>query len=310
MLAACSARPDAAQNEGMIIVGVQSEPLNGALGALHVVTTIDGAPQTSETIAPNALPHELKLTAPAGSRRAAVAVRVEGYRSPTWTTQSSDAPLLVRTAETAFEPGQTRLLRVLLEVRCLLGLPGAPAGAPSCVAPQTCIGGLCRDDDTGLEAYAADWAENLPDICKPANAPPPVLQVGTGQTDYLPLTTGQVLQAELGPQGGHHVWIAVRQQNLKQSGSTTTITSIQPTTGLAGPRTAFVFTFGPDEGGFCKLSGLRYQLDADGVDYQRFLGQPLDIGVAIVDASGITATGVAHVELAPTLLCPTGTPGC
>jgi hypothetical protein len=73
---------------------------------------------------------------------------------------------------------------------------------------------------------------------------------------------------------------------------------------------SFVFTFEPDEGGFCKLAGLRYQLDLDGGDYHRFLGQPLDVSVAIKDPSGATGTGVAHLDIAPTVLCPSGTPGC
>ena len=310
-LAACSAHPaPAADDNSAIVVGIQTEPLNGALGALHVVTAVDGAARSDETLAPGSLPHEVRLVAPSGSHEARATVRVEGFQSASWTPQSPDAPLLVRTAEASFVPGQTRLLRVLLENHCLEGLPGGPPGAPSCPAPQTCIGGLCGDDSTGLELYASGWAANLPDICKPANAPPPVLQVGTGQSDYLPLTAGQTLQAELGPQGGHHVWIAVRQQNLKQSGLTTTITSLQPTTGLAGPRTAFVFTFSPDEGNFCKLSGLRYQLDADGVDYHQFLGQPLDVQVTIADAAGVTGTGLAHITIAPTILCPTGMSGC
>jgi hypothetical protein len=136
------------------------------------------------------------------------------------------------------------------------------------------------------------------------------VQVGTGQTDYLPLTAGQSVQAELGPQGGHHIWIATRQENLKQAGSTTTITSVQPSTGLVGPRTAYIFTFQPDEGGFCKLAGLRYQLDQDGTDYHLFLGQPLDVTVTIADSTGATGTGVAHINIAPTILCPSGTSGC
>jgi hypothetical protein len=102
----------------------------------------------------------------------------------------------------------------------------------------------------------------------------------------------------------------VRQQNLKQSGSTTTITSVQPGTGLVGPRTSFAFTFDPDEGGFCKLAGLRYQLDVDGIDYHQFLGKPLDITVVIADQTGATGTGVAHVNIDPQILCPSGTTGC
>ena len=137
-----------------------------------------------------------------------------------------------------------------------------------------------------------------------------MVQVGTGQTAYLPLTDGETVQAQQGPQGGHHIWMAVRQENLSQQGSTTTITSVQPGTNLAGPEMSFVFTFQADEGGFCALSGLRYQLDLDGTDYHLFLGQPLDVTIVIADPSGATGTGVAHINIAPTIFCPAGTPGC
>ena len=296
-----------------MVVGVQAEPLGGAIGTLHVVTTLGGQPATDETIGPSALPHEVKLLPPGGDATAPIAVEVDGYQSSTWTPGSSEPPVLVRTAETSFVPDQTLLLRVLLQGQCLLALPGGPPGAPTCTPPMTCIGGKCQNDTVapaGLEPYTPGWAGDLPDVCKPSNAGLPVVQVGTGQTDYLPLTDGQTVQAEQGPQGGHHIWIAVRQQNVKQAGSTTTITSVQPGTNLAGPRMAFVFTFLPDQGNFCKLSGLRYQLDLDGTDYHLFLGQPLDVTVVIADGAGATGTGVAHINVAPTILCPSGTPGC
>jgi hypothetical protein len=297
----------------VVVVGIQSDPLNGAIGTLHVTTTLGGAPNTDEILPPSSLPHEVKLLPPGGDVTAGIGVEVDAYQSAGWTPSSTEAPVLVRTAETSFVPNQTELLRVILEGQCLLGLPGGLPGGPACTAPQTCIGGRCQDDTvtpSALEPYAANWASNAPDICRPANPGPPAVQVGTGQTDYLPLTDGQTVQAEQGPQGGHHIWIAVRQQNIQQSGSTTTITSVQPGTNLAGPRMAFVFTFAPDEGNFCKLSGLRYQLDLDGTDYHLFLGQPLDVTVTIADQSGTTGTGVAHVNIAPTILCPSGVPGC
>ncbi len=292
-----------------VVVGVQSEPMNGAIGTLHVVTTLGGAPNTDEILAPTALPHEVKLLPPGGNVNAPIAVEVDGYTSPSWTPQSPDMPVLVRTAETVFVPGQTELLRVLLQGQCLLPLPGGPPGAPVCDAPQTCIGGVCQSDvvpASGLEAYASNWATNVPDVCKPANAGPPVVQVGTGQTAYLPLTSGEMVQMEQGPQGGHHIWIAVRQENLAQSGSTTTITSVQPTTNLAGPSMSFVFTFQQDQGGFCALAGLRYQLDIDGTDYHLFLGQPLDLTVTITNPSGTTGVGTASVNVEPTILCADG----
>jgi hypothetical protein len=313
---ACASN-DPASPEGVpggVVVGIQSETsLAGALGTLHVTATVDSLPAGDLVLATSALPDEIRLTPPSADPTAAVAVRVEGYQSAGWTPHSTETPLLVRTAETHFVPGRTSLLRVDLQGQCLLALPGGPPGGPTCAAPQTCIDGTCQPDAVSpqaLEPYTSDWAANAPDVCKPANAGPPVVQVGTGQTDYLPVTAGQTVQMEQGPQGGHHIWIAVRQRNLRQSGSTTTITSVVPTTGLAGPRTSFVFTFDTDEGNFCKLFGLRYQLDVDGTDYHEFLGKPLDVTVTIRDATGATGTGVAHLNIDPQLLCPTGIAGC
>jgi hypothetical protein len=254
----------------------------------------------------------VKLLPPDGDAGGSVTVAIDGYGQP---APSADAgPLLVeRTAQTQFVAGQTRLLRILLQGQCFMALPGGPPGAPACTSPQTCIAGLCQTDAVppqDLEPYTPEWAANTPDICKPANAGPPVVQVGTGQTDYLPVTDGQTIQMEQGPQGGHHVWIAVRQHNLAQMGATTSIGSVQPGTGLVGPDLRFAFTYVQDEGGFCKLYGLRYQVDIDGADYHLFLGKPLDVSVTIADMSGRSAAGVAHVAIAPQLLCPSGVPGC
>jgi hypothetical protein len=288
-------------------VGVQSEPLSGAIDSIQLVTTLNGTAHTDESFSADALPHEVKLVPPNGDLSAAIGVQVFGFL-----TAAGALPLLERTAETSFVAGQNVLLRVLLQGQCLRALPGGPPGAPECLAPATCIGGACRDDHVSaqdLEPYVSSWAASTPDICKPSNAGPPVLQVGTGQTDYLPLNDGDTVQAEQGPQGGHHIWIAVRQRNLKQTGSTTTITSVQPGTGLAGPRTAFAFTFDQDQGGFCKLFGLRYQLDADGTDYHLFLGKPLDVTVTVADPTMANATGVLHINISPQPLCAFGASG-
>jgi hypothetical protein len=306
MAAACSSPAPEKPAETAVVVGLESESLIGAIDTVRVVTTLGGATNTDATFPIGALPLEVRVVPPEGRMSAPIGVHIEGYLGA-----AGAAPLLVRTAEATFVPGHTMLLRILLQGQCLLALPGGPPGAPACSAPQTCIAGVCQDDHvSALEAHSSDWAVNTPDICKPANAGAPVVQVGTGQSDYLPLSNGDTVQAEQGPQGGHHVWVAVRQQNLKQAGSTTTITSVQPSTGLAGPRTAVVFTFDPDQGGFCKLAGLRYQLDADGTDYHQFLGAPLDITVVITDAAGARGTGVAHVNVAPTILCASGLSGC
>ena len=74
-------------------------------------------------------------------------------------------------------------------------------------------------------------------------------------TDYGVLAEDQLLQLERGPQGGHHIWIAVRMRNLRRSGSTTMITSrIEGDPEPVVP-SSFVFTFDPDEGAYCKIWG-------------------------------------------------------
>jgi hypothetical protein len=307
---ACGQGPPS--NETAIVVGVESDPLSGAIGTVQVSTTVGGKVSSTE-FATSALPYETRVPAP-GDTSAPLLVAVAGYSGPLGTGST----LIARTAETHFVPGETRLLRLHLQASCLLGLPGGPPGAPTCVSPQTCVGGACVSDAVpaqGLVPYSPGWASIVSDVCKPANAGPPVVQVGTGQTDYLPLTDGQTVQMEAGPQGGHHIWIATRQENLRQAGTTTTITSTQAGTQLSGPpipgpTMSFVFNFEQDQGGFCKLYGLRYQLDVDGADYHQFLGKPLDVTVTLKDGAGATGTGHAHVNIDPALLCPTGATIC
>jgi hypothetical protein len=289
---------------------VASEPLGGEVGWVRVETTVGGQ-ITDTSFGADELPYEKKVTAPAGDASAPLGVSVWGFPGP---LDASTAPaLLQRSAATHFVPGETRLLRMELQAACLPGLLGGPPGGPTCTTPETCIDGKCASDavaPASLPPYTSSWASTTPDICKPANAGPAVVQVGTGQTDYLPLTDGQTVQMEAGPQGGHHIWIATRQQNLGQMGTVTTITSTQPGTGLVGPKMAYVFTFDQDQGGFCKLYGLRYQLDVDGADYHQFLGKPLDLTLSLKDLSGATGVGHAHINIDPTLLCPSTATSC
>ena len=87
-------------------------------------------------------------------------------------------------------------------------------------------------------------------------------------------------------------------------GVTTKIVGVQPDTGVTIPPTTLAFTYAPDEGGYCKLYGIRYQLDNEGIDYKQFLGKPLDITVTTTDPAGTTATAKTRVNIAPTLLNP------
>ena len=54
--------------------------------------------------------------------------------------------------------------------------------------------------------------------------------------------------------------------------------------------------------GFCKLYGLRLQLDNASVPVQKFLGQPLDVRVAVRDAEGRVAETGIHVNVGATTI--------
>jgi hypothetical protein len=236
----------------VVVVGIQAEDVAPQLSNVHYTVTTPGQADVDVTVPAAQLPKEVKVTAT--DPTALVNVKVEGISPVT------QQPVITRLAKTSFVPGQTKLLRIALDARCVLGLPGGNPGGPVCAEPQTCLLGRCVDDAVPpqtLENYDTNWPKNAPDICKPAGHGAPEVIFGTGQTDYLPVTDGQTLSLEKGPQGGHHIWTAVRMKNLKQSGSTTTVSGAQTGTGLAPPPTGVVFTFDADEGGYCKLYGSR-----------------------------------------------------
>jgi hypothetical protein len=307
--ASCKSPPDPTA----LVVGVQSDPMGGVVSALHVVIRVAGAVVDDERIAP---PHGSRVGFPqpwekslsgAGKGDAQVEVEVDAIGDP------NAPPLFKRLSSSRFVPGKVALLRVPLESRCII-YPPVPRGAnrvpgplsgPTCTAPFTCISGVCQSREVpavNLEPYAKNWPANAPDRCKARGGGPPDLQLGTGQSYYLPLGRDQVLQAEEGAQGGHHIWLATRMKNLKQAGSTTKVTGVQPGTGVAIPPTTLAFTYAPDEGGYCKLFGIRYQLDNEGIDYKQFLGKPLDLTVTVTDSTGAAATATTRVQVAPTVI--------
>jgi hypothetical protein len=322
LLAAC---PGSGSNnepsKGTLVVGVQADDFGGIIDTVHIVATVDGKPASDETVKvgppnPTGLPKEIALEGDPGTK---VEVTVEATSSlaPTRGAGGAATPVVVRRAASRLVPDTKKLLRMQLETRCSTFVaPGSTTPvAPTCNAPQTCSAGRCVSEDITfdqLEDYEPTWASSPPDICRPANHGAPEVFLGTGQTDYAPLSDGQTLQLEKGPQGGHHIWIAARQRNLRQSGSRTTLTAkiVDNPTSPVTPA-AYVFTFDPDEGNYCKLWGLRFQLDSGatdlGADYKRFLGKKLEVTVEIVDSTNATATATKTINIADKLLCPDGT---
>jgi hypothetical protein len=325
LLAACPGAEDGTPDAhaGALVFGVQTEDFGGLIEAVHIVATVDGKPYSDETVTlgaatPTALPKEVTINGAIGALAEVTATALTSQAATRGPGGPPTTPVVVRRAASHLVPSSTKkLVRMQLETRCLtFSAPGSTFPiAPTCDAPQTCAAGRCITEDVPfdqLEDYEAGWAGSPPDICRPANHGPPELFLGTGQTDFAPLVDGQTLQLERGPQGGHHIWIAARMKNLRQSGSRTTLTAklvADPTSPIAPA--AYVFTFDRDEGNYCKLWGLRFQLDSGATDlaadYKRFLGKQLEVTVEVTDSTGAKATSTKTILIADKLLCPDGT---
>ena len=65
---------------------------------------------------------------------------------------------------------------------------------------------------------------------------------------------------------------------------------------------AVIFTFEPDEGGYCKLYGIRYQLDTNGIAIAEVAGKRIDLAVEVKDADGTIGVGKRCVVLSDTIL--------
>ncbi len=150
-----------------------------------------------------------------------------------------------------------------------------------------------------VDATAVDHATELDGVCKTVAGAPPAVVLGKGQSDYLPLADLETLKVEAGPQGGHHIWMAILMKNLLRAGSFTRLTAVAPATGTMISPYEVIYTFDPAEGGYCKLFGLRFQLDLDGVDYIPLLGKELDVTVTVTDQGGDSAHDSRRVMLSP-----------
>lgn len=309
---ACSSDGDAGScAPATLIVGVQGQPgLAGVVASYRATTVVDGARTTralySVTDPGPLFPREITIEASGADKR--VEVRLDAFNTPAVAAEpaaSDPAPVLTRIVDAPFACGETRLVRVRLEAQCLVsGFPGA--FGPTCTAPQSCQAGRCTDGALAphdLEPYTSTWAVDTADACKPPGGGAAEIIIGTGQTDFSAIPS-EAQRPEKGPQGGHHLWMAARMKNIKQSGSTTLISGVQPETGLTVPVTSFVFTYDRDEGGYCKIFGLRYQLDSATTPIERFLGKPLDVTVEVRDTEGASAKATQRIDIGDSVLTP------
>jgi hypothetical protein len=282
-------------NSGDVIIGVTSMLRVGVdVLELHVVRKINGAVRSDEKLfsdgaAPFTLPLEVPFADLPDGDDVEVDIEVFGM---------SATPLLTRSARTTVVAGRKILMRVDLSSTCI------GAAAPQCADGQTCMGGgLCGPvyvHPALLEEYFPTWSTGPTDICKPNDGPPTVI-VGKGMSDYLPVTDYEVAQIEAGPQGGHHIWVALRMKNLRQSGSITGLKGYIKELNKDVNPFAVIFTFDPDEGGYCKLYGLRFQLDTN-IPVDQVLGKTLEVTATVKDKDGDVGVGKKWVTLSDTIL--------
>ena len=309
-----------APGTGTVVFGVTGDLRPGVdVDRLRVVRLVDGQIVDDRTVASPALAWPLEVPVRDAPDGAAVSVRLEAF------VPGAPSPLVTRLAATRAVAGRSLVVRVALQSICappLVGQAGTKGGTPAdggagdaggpitgwlaCVGGETCIDGTCAPSDVDpstLDEYTPDWNRDRPDPpCKPVLGAPPALVLGEGQSDFASVAPGQMLQVEAGPQGGHHVWVAVRMRNLHGAGTRTRLTAQQPGTGTTIAPYDVIFGYDPDEGGWCKLYGLRFQLDANGVPLAPLLGQPLTITAEAIDSAGDRATATQTVTLSASSL--------
>jgi hypothetical protein len=299
------------EGERELHVGVRVQPaLAAQVDAYRVRVAVDGVDRADLRVPgdraasfPYVVFEERIVSRVGGDPEATIEITAFG-RAESNAPSGDEVPLVRRVARARFPVFAGSLLPLALETDCATGV--AEARAPSCPDSQTCSQGRCIDPfvaESELSPYDADWATRgrADRTCAAPNGGAPTLVIGTGQTDYLPLADGQVVELERGPQGGHHVWVAFRAQNVSPRGALVELTARQPDGGAEAPKTSFVFSLDPAEGDACKLFGLRYQLDNGTTPLAAFLGKPLDVTVRLRDEDGFEAHATKRILVATTV---------
>jgi hypothetical protein len=278
--------------KGSVIVGVSSELPVTELLDLHVILRVNGVVVEEQTYGPGnpqpiVFPLELAFSdLPDGDE-------VEVELAATDPYPDLEFPPVEQRAKTTIVAGQSLLLRVTLTWNC------APwVYSPMCDAALTCSWGACRDPYVPpalLEPYSPAWA--MYSYCKPEVAGDPVLTLGTGTLDFMPINDADVLTPNAGPQGGHHLWVALRMRNLKQT-SFVTMTGYFPDLDVTVGPIAYPIGFAEIVSlGYCERLAIQFQLDSQ-VDIAMLLGMGMQLTVQLADDEGASAEEVKNIVLA------------
>lgn len=287
LLGGCTSTPPGPR----VVLGLQS-----SLGVqrLEVVVLVDGAPRAGGgvwAVSEGSLEFPRELDVPDLPTGGALSLDVRAF------DEDLSAPLVARRWLLDVPASGDWLARVRLEKECVpfQQLPGGQ-NAPACEGELTCVAAACVDPHTGeLEPYRPDWAVDYADACKPEGSTPTV-EIGTGEDTWSPLLPGGDLDLVLGPQGGYHLWLAVRAGGLHQSGSLTSLRIAAEDGSLDLGEQTWSNALVPD-GDACRLVGLQYVTPAEYWSFegiQALLSLPVRVDARVVDERGDVALATAH----------------
>lgn len=289
LLVLCSAGCGSEDADAHVVVGLTTDMAVGFdIRHVEITAKVDGVVTHAESLSYGqgdlSLPAEL-LVQPAHD-----GAEVELSIAASRTDEAS--PVLTRKAATRAAGGRKLLLPVSLDEAC---------SAATCAANATCVQGACVDPFVAPSALAdhdPTWIASAPDACKTPFSGEPAVVLGQGESAFAPLEESEVVPIEAGPQGGHHVWLALRVNGLRQMGSRLTVGGYFPD--LAFEVLPFISQVtlrkaGEDQ---CEIYGVRFQVD-QGIPVETIRGRALDIDIVLEDPNGDVATAMKRVVIAP-----------
>lgn len=147
---------------------------------------------------------------------------------------------------------------------------------------------------TALNACGGETGAEV-DPCK-LDGQQPLVVVGEGRDAYAPLAEGAVMPIEAGPQGGHHVWVALRTKGLGSRGSVISITGrADEIPATVGPFNT-IFELHPAADGWCEVSGVRFQIDQE-IPVEMFDGKMMSLTARVSDKASAAAEDTRDVIL-------------
>lgn len=202
---------------------------------------------------------------------------------------AQDVELLERVVHTNQPEDRTALLRIRLNDECLPGVIGRPIDCGT----DTCVAGFCAKphvNESALEDFDAAWAEPADGACVD-DPDAPRIEIGDDGEPFTLMAAGTEHVPEWGIQGGTHIWLSVRSENLAPSGGVTYVAA-DTLDGMLGPvqKTDDVYVDGPDG---CVLQHVRYILPGEEA-YDR----DMRLHVATADRTGNAAHATVDVFIA------------